>query len=80
MTTKNHITQLPDDIQDLIFQQLHQSHMKNVTEELLSYVEPFMYSMRWWEIAETPRDRAILLLVSTHTLNDISLIMYSCMH
>ena len=36
MTTETRITQLPDDLQELISQHLHQSHMKDVMAEMVA--------------------------------------------
>ena len=39
MITKNRMTQLPDDIQKLIFQQLHISHTKAITRQLKKIIQ-----------------------------------------
>ena len=35
MTSQNHFTDLPEDLQWLIYQHLHQSHMKDVMAEMM---------------------------------------------
>ncbi len=52
MTTKNRMTQLPDDLQEFIFKEVHISHTKGVTRQLnkiiqaeLSYLK-YIYVMQ----------------------------------
>ncbi len=81
MTYQTRITQLPHDLQEVIHQHLHQSHMKDIMTQLLEYVEPPQFSMRWWELVDaSERERWKLLLASNQTLDGIAMTMHYSPH
>ena len=46
VNNKNMIKQLPDDLQDMIYSQLHKSYMKDVNIEIEQYEEKQMEKQR----------------------------------